>query len=355
MGRVFLMTGGGTGGHVVPSVAVARVLRARGHAVWFIGTREGFEAKLVPGEGFPIEWIEIGGLKRVGWRKMLRTAMQLPSGVARSMGLIRRRGADAVFSMGGYVAGPPAIAAWLMRRPQVLMEPNALPGLTNRWIGKAAWRALIAFDEAGRYFPRGVAELTGLPVRPEFFGLERKPWNGSMTVLITGGSRGSRTLNNAVRQAWPLLERAGVPVRLIHQTGAEAFESTARDFERTGIGGEVTAFINDMPAAYGRADVVVSRSGAGAVSELAAAGKPSILVPFPFAADGHQLKNAEAMQTAGAARLVLDGEMTGERLAAELAALADGGMLAAMGDAARRMARPGAAERAAAILEEAAG
>jgi UDP-N-acetylglucosamine--N-acetylmuramyl-(pentapeptide) pyrophosphoryl-undecaprenol N-acetylglucosamine transferase len=157
------MAGGGTGGHVVPSLAVAAELRTRGHEVFFIGTRAGFEARLVPERGFPMEWIEIGGLKRVGWRAALRTLASLPGQVLRSQAILARRAASAVFSMGGYVAGPVMVAAWLRRLPMVLMEPNAMPGLTNRWMGRLAARALISFPEAARHFPRGRAELTGLP------------------------------------------------------------------------------------------------------------------------------------------------------------------------------------------------
>ena len=235
------------------------------------------------------------------------------------------------------------------------MEPNAAPGFTNRAIGRFVRRALIPFPETARYFPAGKSEVSGLPVREEFFHIPPRPRSAGLCILITGGSQGSRTLNEAGRLSWPLFRESGMAVRIVHQTGAAQFERLRDEFARSGIEGEVAPFIADMPAAFAQADLVVCRSGAGAVSELAAAGKPSVLVPFPFAADDHQTRNAEAMARAGAARLVKDPEMNGERLFALAAELSrDTETLARMAEAARRFAHPGAAGRAAEILEEAA-
>jgi UDP-N-acetylglucosamine--N-acetylmuramyl-(pentapeptide) pyrophosphoryl-undecaprenol N-acetylglucosamine transferase len=267
--------------------------------------------------------------------------------------LLGDRPPAAAFSMGGYAAGPAMVAAWLRDIPIVVMEPNAVPGLTARLSARFIRRALVSFEEASRFFPEGKAEITGLPVREEFFMIPRKPREETLTVLITGGSRGSRTLNNASRASWPLFRNAGFPVRIIHQAGSEAHEELAREFQASGLEGEVMSFLSDMPAAFARADVVVSRSGAGAVAELGAARKPSILCPFPFAADDHQFMNAEAFSRAGAARLVPDREMNGQRLFEEISNLQnDPGALEQMADAAGRFARPGAAQRAADLLEE---
>ncbi len=353
--HAFVMAGGGTGGHVVPLLAVARALRARGHRVVFIGTRHGVEARLVPQEGFEIEWIEIGALKRVGLGKRLRSLWQLPVGVARCMLLLGRWKVRAVFSLGGFVAGPVVLAAWLRRVPCVAMEPNAIPGFTNRAMARFVERALVSFEETMRYFPPGRAELTGAPVREEFFRLPARAPGGPLTILITGGSQGSRTLNEAARASWPLFVN-GPRVRILHQAGATDSDAIARDFAATGLEGSVTPFIADMPAAFAEADVVISRSGGGAVAELAAAGKPSILVPFPYAADDHQLHNARALVDAGAALLIADREWTGERLYREIAGLAaEPGRLERMGASARKLGRPGAARRAADLLEEIAG
>jgi UDP-N-acetylglucosamine--N-acetylmuramyl-(pentapeptide) pyrophosphoryl-undecaprenol N-acetylglucosamine transferase len=349
------MAGGGTGGHVIPALAVARELQRRGHEAFFVGTREGIEARLVPAAGFPIEWIEIGGLKRVGVVRRVRTLGQLALGTLRMTRALGRWRPAGVFSMGGYVAGPVVLAAALRRIPMVLMEPNAAPGMTNRWMGRMAARILIAFPETAGCFPKGKAELTGLPVRTEFFALSSKPREPVLSVLITGGSHGSRTLNQAARQSWPLFREAGFPVRLTLQAGREAHAGLARDFAATGLAGEVVSFIDDMPAAFASADLVVCRSGAGAVAELAASGRGAILVPFPFAADDHQRRNAEVFAAAGAARLVPDREFTGQRFFDEVRSLEqEAGLLERMGEAGRRFAQPRAAERAAELLEQAA-
>lgn len=348
----FLMAAGGTGGHVIPGLAVARELRARGHAAFFVGTERGLEAKLVPAERFELKTIDIGGLNRVGLARKLITLAKLPLATAACL----KFKPAAVFSMGGYAAGPTVIAALLKRVPVVVMEPNAVPGFTNRAIGKFVARALISFPETAAWFPPGRTEITGLPVREEFFQIPPKPRIDVLSILITGGSQGSKTLNEAGRQSWPLFRQAGLRVRVVHQTGAAGFEAMRDEFARSGLDGEIVPFITDMPAAFRQADLVICRSGAGAVSEVAAAGRPSILVPFPFAADDHQTRNAEAMERGGAARLVRDADMNGERLLAtvrELMAGAD--TLHRMGEAARAFAKPGAARRAAEILEETAG
>jgi UDP-N-acetylglucosamine--N-acetylmuramyl-(pentapeptide) pyrophosphoryl-undecaprenol N-acetylglucosamine transferase len=344
------MTGGGTGGHVVPALAVADELKRRGHACSFIGTREGFEARLVPAAGFEIDYIQVAGLNRVGRAAQLRTLAQLPFTVAAAWSILERRRPAAMFSMGGYVAGPPMLAAKLQRLPQVLMEPNAMPGLVSRWTSGWVAKALVSFSEATRYFPPGVAEVTGVPVRERFFAVPPKVADGRLTVLVTGGSRGSQRLNNAVREAWPLFAHAAVPVRLIQQTGSAMQAEMEREFRQSGLDGLVTAFVEDMPAAFAEADLVICRSGAGAVAELAAAGRPALLVPFPFAADDHQRRNAEALERAGAARVVLDHELTGKRLFEEVMTLS--AVLQPMAAAAHSLAKPEAARRAATVLEQ---
>jgi UDP-N-acetylglucosamine--N-acetylmuramyl-(pentapeptide) pyrophosphoryl-undecaprenol N-acetylglucosamine transferase len=348
-----VMAGGGTGGHVMPLLAVARQLAQDGHQSVFIGTRTGFEAKLVPPAGFPLEFIEIGGLNRVGMMRKIRSLAQLPLSVIRSRKLIEKHGASAVFSLGGYAAGPVVLAALWKKSPLIVMEPNAMPGLTNRKIGRFVRRALLSFPDTARYFPPGKSEITGLPVRGEFFQIPPKPRESTLTILITGGSQGSRTLNQAAAGSWKYFRESRCPVRLIHQTGA-AHGPLAQKFAESGMQGEVAPFIDDMPAAFARADLVICRAGAGAVAELAAAGKPSILVPLPTAADQHQLRNAEAFQKAGASVLVLDREMDGGRLFEEVEKLrTHPELLRRMGERARAFAHPDAARRAAQVLEEA--
>lgn len=352
----FVMAGGGTGGHVTPALAVARVLKERGHSPVFIGTRQGLEAKLVPAAGFPIEWIEAVRMKGAGIRGIIGTAIQMPSSVRRVMEYFDRYRPRAVFSMGGFVAGPVVAAAVVRRLPLVVMEPNAMPGATNRYAGRFVARALLSFPDAERYFPKGRTELSGMPVRREFFELPAKPAGGPFTVLITGGSQGSRTLNRSSRESWAYFRGSGMDVRILHQTGTVDHAEIEGAFRDSGLKGEVMPFITDMPLAFAQADVVVSRAGAGAVAEIAAAGKASILVPFPFAADQHQLRNAEAFANSGAGRLVLDREMNGQRLFEEVRRLNESREdLERLGSAARKFAKPDAASRAADVLESVAG
>lgn len=349
----FAMAGGGTGGHVIPLIAVARELRGRGHDVFFVGTREGLEGRLVPKEHFPIEFITIGGLKRVGMLRTLRTLWQLPLSVARCLGILRKRKPAGVFSLGGYVAGPVTLAAWLIGIPIVLMEPNAMPGMANRKMARFVKRALVSFEPAGKYFPSRKVEVSGLPVRAEFFSVPKKTRSGELTVLLTGGSRGSHRLNEAAKASWRLFREQQVSVKWIHQTGRDEFESMQRDFAEAGANGRIVPFLDDMPAAFAESDLIVCRSGAGAVAEVAAAGKPAIFVPFPFAADDHQLKNAEVLATAGAAKLIADRDFTGSALFDAVTEITGRpGVLEEMGEKARQFAHQDAAQRAASILEQ---
>ncbi len=353
---IFVMAGGGTGGHVIPAIAVASEVARSGHEVLFVGTERGVESRLVPAAGFRLEKIRVGGIKNLGFATKLLSLWRLAAETVRQWRRFAEWRPGAVFSMGGYVAGPPVLAALARGVPVVVMEPNAVPGVTNRWISRRVSRALISFEETRGFFPRGRTELTGLPVRQEFFAVPAKPIGFVFSILITGGSQGSRTLNQAARASWQLFREAATPVRMILQTGAVMQAELAREFAESGLEGEVVAFIADMPAAFAQADLVISRSGAGAVSELAAAGKASILIPFPFAADDHQTKNAQVMERAGAALRFADKDWSGKTLFETVRALqADPSGLRAMGETARGFARPDAARRAAEILIDSAG
>jgi UDP-N-acetylglucosamine--N-acetylmuramyl-(pentapeptide) pyrophosphoryl-undecaprenol N-acetylglucosamine transferase len=346
--RVFVMAGGGTGGHVIPGIAVARELAQRGHEPVFIGTRSGMEARLVPAAGFAIEWVEIGGVKGLSLVRRVRSFVQLPRSVWKARRILKDRGAAGVFSMGGYAAAPVVLAAALCGTPIVLMEPNAMPGMTNRRMARIAKRALVSFNEAMPYFPFESVEIAGLPVRSEFFAIPPKPRSTPPVILVTGGSRGSRTLNLATQGLMALSLRQ--PVRIILQTGREMYDEISTAMRHCNM--EVVPFIDDMPYAFGQADLIICRAGAGAVAELSAAGKPSVLVPYPHAADDHQMANARAMERAGAARVVGDKEMDGPRMRHEIEACLDDEHLESMARAARLQAKPGAAARAATLLEE---
>src|SRR4051794_30702331 len=275
-----VLTGGGTGGHVIPALAVAQVLKSRGHDLLFIGTKAGMESRLVPAAGYPIHYIQSGGLNRVGMVQRLQTAARLPLGVATALRTLRAFRPKAVFSMGGYVAGPVMAAAVLARIPLVIMEPNAIPGFANRKMARHVYRALLGFEGTSAWFPSQKSEVTGLPIRPEFFSLQPRK-SGPFTILITGGSRGARTLNRASRESWPLFIERKSSIRIIHQTGIAEHETLASEFRASGLDGAVVPFITDMANAFSEADLVVARAGAGSVNEIAAAGMPSLLVPLP--------------------------------------------------------------------------
>lgn len=348
------MAGGGTGGHIMPALAVASELQRRGHRPFFIGRQSGMEARLAPAAGFPIHWIEIGGLKRVGFSRTLKTLLQVPASVRSAARVLKEQEARVVFSTGGYVAGPVALAGLARKLPLVLLEPNVVPGFTHRHLARFATRALIHFEETAAYFPPSRSVVTGVPVREEFFHLPaRDRADGYLSVLVTGGSQGSRTLNRAARESWPLIGQQRLSVRMVLQCGAAEHEALAREFVHSGLEGAVVPFIADMPAAFAQADLIVSRAGASTVAEIAAAGRPSILVPFPYAADDHQTANARVLAHAGAAVLIPDRELTGERLVGQLALfLAHPEKLDAMAHAVKQFARPDAARRAADIVEE---
>lgn len=326
-----------------------------GHGCLFIGTREGVESRLVPQAGFPLEWIPAAGFQRAGLRGKARALVRLPAALARCLRLFRSAKPAAVFSLGGYVAAAPVAAAVLARVPVVLMEPNAAPGLVNRLAAPLAAAALLGFEETLARFPRGKAMVTGMPVREEFFRVRWQPPQDELRLLVTGGSRGARALNRAVAESLPWFRESKLRVSITVQAGALWAEETARALADAGAEARAVAFLDDMAAAYAQAHLVVSRAGAGAVAELAAAGMPSVLVPFPYAADDHQLRNAEAMERAGAAVVLRESELSGKRLYETVARLAEApGELERMSRAARAAARPGAARRAAEALLEAA-
>lgn len=342
---------------MVPALAIGRELRDRhGAEVVYVGTARGLETKLVPEAGFRLELVRSGQLKNVSLMTRLKTMADLPLGIVHCIGLLRRFRPQVVVGVGGYASGPAMIAAVLMRVPTLAYEPNALPGFTNRVLGKRVSAAAINFAQTAAYF-RNV-EVTGVPVRPEIFTLPEKPAGAAPRLLITAGSNGALVFNETLpRIATALL--ADVPgLTIVHQSGARRLEETRAAYAASGADPKrwsVEAFLTDMPAQYAAADVVLARSGS-TVAELAAAGKPSLLVPFPQAADDHQRKNAEAMAAAGAAEMMLQKDVTPESLRAALVALLnDAPRRAAMSAAAKKLAKPGALERIAGMVLRLAG
>src|SRR6185437_4162436 len=279
--HTIVIAGGGTGGHLMPGLAVARALAPERPV--FIGTARGLEAKLVPAAGFELRLIAIGGLMGTGWRRQTRTLARLPAAVAASARILKEVRAGVVLGIGGYASGPVLMAAGLMRVPIVLLEVNARTGMANRWAARWAKVAAVNFPETARDFRR--AEITGIPVRKEFFSLPMPAPNPLPLVLVTGGSQGAHALNQAVRAMAP-----SVSFGILHQTGTSDAAACASAYAALGGRVSATAFLDDMPAAIAQADLVVCRAGASTLGELAAARRPAILVPFPGAADQHQLR-----------------------------------------------------------------
>ena len=342
-----MIAGGGTGGHVVPALAIGRELRDRqGAEVWFVGTARGIETRMVPEAGFRLELVRSGQLKNVSLSTRVRTMMDLPLGVLRCVSLMREFKPEVVVGVGGYASGPAMIAALLLRIPTLAYEPNAVPGMTNRLVGKHVSAAAVNFGQTAQYFRN--AKVTGVPVRPQIFELPERPVGAAPRLLVTAGSNGAQIFNETMPMiAVQLL--ADVPgLTIVHQTGARQLEATRAAYGKSGADASrwvVAAFLTDMPEQYAAADVVLARSGS-TVAELCAAGKPSLLVPFAGAADDHQRKNAEVLVEAGAAEMLLQRDVTAETLQGALVALfSDAPRRAAMGERARALARPGALQQ----------
>ncbi len=345
-----ILAGGGTGGHIYPGIAIAQEFRRRAPEtrVVFVGTARGLETRIVPREGFELELIEVTALKRVGLFKAIRSLLRLPGSFLAVRSLIRAAKPDVVIGVGGYASGPVVLMSALMGVPTVVAEQNALPGFTNRVLARFVRAAAVSFEEARDFF-RGKAEITGNPVRAEFFAIPVKEPAGRIHVLITGGSQGARAINNGVIAALPLLAREGAADSLLsftHQTGEADYDKVRAVYLENGIKADVKPFIEGMVEEFARADLVICRAGATTVAELAAAGKPAILIPFPFAADDHQRKNAEAVERAGAGRMILQAELTPERLVQELLWLArDPQQLRRMAEAGKALGHPDAAAK----------
>ena len=357
--KVAMVMAGGTGGHVFPALATARVLQRHGYDIVWLGTQQGIEARLVPAAGIPVEWLSVGGLRGKGIATLLVAPFRLLIAVNQAMRAIRKHQPQVVLGAGGFASGPGGIAAWLLRRPLVVHEQNAVAGLTNRVLARFAKRVLEGFPGS---FGSGIrAERVGNPVRPEIVSIappERRfaGREGPARLLVFGGSQGAARLNAVLPAAIGELPVALRP-EVLHQTGKHNFEETVQAYRTRGIEADVRPFIDDMASAYGWADLAVCRSGALTVAELAAAGVPSVLVPFPAAVDDHQTRNAQFVVRAGGAKLLPERDLTPVSLAATLRALLEPGrpLLLRMAAAARATAIVDADEKLAAACMQAAG
>jgi UDP-N-acetylglucosamine--N-acetylmuramyl-(pentapeptide) pyrophosphoryl-undecaprenol N-acetylglucosamine transferase len=347
-----VLAGGGTGGHVIPALAIAEQLRSGGHEVAFVGTARGMETRLVPKAGYPLHLVKIGAFNRVSLTTRLATLARLPLAVVSAMRLLRRLRADAVIGVGGYAAVPATVAAVLLRIPLVLFEPNVVPGFANRLVARFAANAAVHFEQTGRWFPR--FEVTGVPVRPAFFALPARR-SQPPALLVFGGSQGARALNRTLRETAAELLRQTPGLTIVHQSGEREYEELRTFYAGSGIEVEIRPFLDDMPQRFADADLIVCRSGASTVAEVAASGKCALFVPFPGAADDHQLRNAELLAQSGAALLIPEHELSAERFTRELAALLGSPeRLAAMGAEAALLAHRDAARRIAEMALEAA-
>jgi UDP-N-acetylglucosamine--N-acetylmuramyl-(pentapeptide) pyrophosphoryl-undecaprenol N-acetylglucosamine transferase len=350
-----LIAGGGTGGHVIPALAIARELRSRyGADVLFVGTARGIENRLVPQAGFGLMRIKVGALKNVGLLTRLRTLFGLPSAILEARKIISVFGPDVVVGVGGYASGPAMAAAIMARIPTLAFEPNLVPGFANRIIGQRVSAAAVHFEETKKYFRD--AQVVGVPVRAEFFSVPSPPVVHPPTLLVFGGSQGAHAINEAMIGALPAVQEQIPGLRLIHQTGERDYNDVRAAYTSAGRAAEVSAFIDNMPAAFADADLLVCRSGASTVAEVTAAGKPAIVVPFPQAADDHQRRNAEAIVAGGAGVLIPQAELTSERLAQTISELLSNPQrLKAMSERARILSHVDAAGRMARMVAELAG
>ena len=354
-----VIAGGGTGGHLFPGLAIAEQLSAQGAQVTFVGTARGIEAKVVPQSGYPLELIDIAGLKRQGLWLTLRSLLKLPLALFQTIGLLRRLSPSVVVGAGGYASGPVVLLAALLRIPTVVLEQNSVPGVTNRILARFARVVYTAFPHAGRFFPRRKVSQLGNPVRKSITAenhdvAER---TGPVRLLVLGGSLGAKAVNTLVvdaladlaQQTPPGLSPLSLHLYVHHQTSASDLEATqARYGEHPTLKPWVRAepFISDMATAYKDCDLMIGRAGATTIAELTAIGRPAVLIPFPFAADDHQTHNARYLVENGAARMLQQKDTTPKLLASTIAELVlDRTVLQAMAAASRKLGKPDAAQR----------
>jgi UDP-N-acetylglucosamine--N-acetylmuramyl-(pentapeptide) pyrophosphoryl-undecaprenol N-acetylglucosamine transferase len=359
--KTLLIAGGGTGGHVFPALAIAhewlrRAARSEGQEsverlVVFVGTERGMEARLVPQAGLRLETIRVAGLKGIGGAKFFRNAAMLPAGLLDSERILRHHGFNAALGVGGYVSGPMMLLAAIHRVPTVVFEPNVEPGFTNRVLASLATRIAVANQEtASRFGSKAV--VTGCPIRREFFAIPRKEHREPFNILITGGSRGALPINRAVVDSLDRLATRKNRLFIVHQTGERDYNAVRVAYARRQFQAEVVPFIENMAERFAQADLIVCRSGAITVAEVSASGRAAIFIPFGAATDAHQTRNAQAMQDAGAARLLPQDQLTPERLTTEIFSLLDQPLkMPEMEGRARALARPRAVEDIVDLLE----
>jgi UDP-N-acetylglucosamine--N-acetylmuramyl-(pentapeptide) pyrophosphoryl-undecaprenol N-acetylglucosamine transferase len=351
-----LIAGGGTGGHVFPAIAIAREWLSRGNEreVVLVGTERGLEMKLVPQAGLPLETLRVAGLKGKGGLTLVKNVAMLVPAMLDARRVFRKHQPVAAFGVGGYAAGPMMLATWLARVPNIIFEPNAEPGLTNKILARISTRIATGYEISARTWGKK-AVVTGCPVRPEFFSSPRCAPQKPFRLLITGGSQGALPVNRAFIGAMDGLAARKNELTIVHQTGERDYNAVRTAYARREINAEVVPFLTNMPERFAWADLIVCRAGAITAAEVAAAGRAAIFIPFGRATDSHQLRNAQEMARAGAGRLIAEPELTAEKLTSEIFALLDQpDQIAAISSAARALARPHAARDIVNLIEEAA-
>jgi UDP-N-acetylglucosamine--N-acetylmuramyl-(pentapeptide) pyrophosphoryl-undecaprenol N-acetylglucosamine transferase len=351
-----LIAGGGTGGHVFPALAIAREWLSRGNEreVVLVGTQRGIEMKLVPQAGLPLETLRVAGLKGKGGATLLKNLAMLAPAMLDARRVLRKHKPVAAFGVGGYAAGPMLLATWLGRVPNVIFEPNAEPGFTNKVLARISKRIATGYEVSAQLWGKK-AIVTGCPVRPEFFSIIPRNPEKPFRLLITGGSQGALPINRAFVDTMDRLAARKSDLAIVHQTGDRDYNAVRTAYARREIHAEVVPFLTNMAERFAWADVIVCRAGAITAAEVAAAGRAAIFIPFGRATDSHQLRNAQEMSRAGAGRLISEAELTAEKLIGEIFSLLDQPQeIEKLSAAARGLARPHAARDIVNLIEEAA-
>jgi UDP-N-acetylglucosamine--N-acetylmuramyl-(pentapeptide) pyrophosphoryl-undecaprenol N-acetylglucosamine transferase len=350
-----IIAGGGTGGHLFPGIAVAREIQRRhpGSKILFVGAEQGIETRIVPKEGFELRTLPVGGIKGLGMTRQVRNLMGMATGFFKARTILQEFKPDVVIGVGGYASFPMLSAATVGRYPRVIMEQNAVPGLANRVLGRWTDFAAVTDARTQSYFGTR-AVVTGNPIRPEFKTIPPKVHTAPYTILIFGGSQGAQSINRAVIEALDSLADLRDRLRFVHQTGERQLEDVKNGYASKSFQSDVRAFFNNFYEQYAAADLIISRSGATTVAEVKAAGRAAILVPFPFATDDHQTKNARAMADENAAVLISNSDLSGKRLAETIRELiADPKRLTEIETSAKRIAILDAESRIADLVETA--
>jgi UDP-N-acetylglucosamine--N-acetylmuramyl-(pentapeptide) pyrophosphoryl-undecaprenol N-acetylglucosamine transferase len=351
-----LIAGGGTGGHVFPALAIAREWLSRGNEreVVLVGTQRGIEMRLVPQAGLPLETLRVAGLKGKGGATLLKNLAMLFPAMLDARHVLRKHSPVAAFGVGGYAAGPMLLATWLGRVPNIIFEPNAEPGFTNKVLARISTRIATGYEVSAQSWGKK-AIVTGCPVRPEFFSIVPRKLEKPFRLLITGGSQGALPINRAFVDAMDRLAARKNELSIVHQTGERDYDAVRTAYARREILAEVVPFLTDMPERFAWADVIVCRAGAITAAEVVAAGRAAIFIPFGRATDSHQLRNAEEMSRAGAGRLISESELTADKLASEIFSLLDQPQeIEKLSTSARALSRPNAARDIVNLIEEAA-